>query len=227
MHAPLAPGAPGRAMGAGGPVRPVQPAGPAQPAASSPPRFGDDPGELRAEMARLSDELARLSGQVELLSRQLPQGALGRPDQSGQDGPWVDVDRPLGPPQGQPVPPDPTPRPDGTPAPGRWAPPGSTPGPGPGARRGARFGPGDGQAAPPGARGDAADGPAEARFYRLAPGKLEAFRALLTRDDVPIVVSPQEDGISVQASPRQHEVFAAFLQMIDAAPEAPHARQVK
>jgi hypothetical protein len=54
-----------------------------------------------------------------------------------------------------------------------------------------------------------------AREYRLPKGKLEALLALMSRQDVPILVQGGGDVIIVQATPGQHEVFAAFVRMID------------
>jgi len=56
------------------------------------------------------------------------------------------------------------------------------------------------------------------RSYYLPPGKLEALAALMVRDDVPIMVSPQPDRIDVVATPRQHASFGAFVKLIH--PEA-------
>lgn len=48
-----------------------------------------------------------------------------------------------------------------------------------------------------------------------AADKLEMLTALLVRDDVPLRVSPDDDGITVIGSREQHERFAAFLSLID------------
>lgn len=52
------------------------------------------------------------------------------------------------------------------------------------------------------------------RSYRLPAGKLQALCALMVRDDVPILVNAGSTEIEVIATPRQHEVFAAFVEMI-------------
>ncbi|HMQ14534.1 MAG TPA: M56 family metallopeptidase [Phycisphaerae bacterium] len=52
------------------------------------------------------------------------------------------------------------------------------------------------------------------RSYRLPPGKLRALCDLMARDDVPILVNAGNTEIEVIATPRQHEVFAAFVEMI-------------
>ncbi|MBL9032303.1 MAG: hypothetical protein JNM80_11450 [Phycisphaerae bacterium] len=54
-----------------------------------------------------------------------------------------------------------------------------------------------------------------ARDYRLSPGKLEALTDLMARQDVPILIERHDDKIVVHASPAQHEVFAAFVRMIE------------
>ncbi len=52
------------------------------------------------------------------------------------------------------------------------------------------------------------------RTYRLPPGKAEALGALMIRNDVPVPVRPQPDGIEVHATARQHEVFERFIELI-------------
>jgi hypothetical protein len=56
------------------------------------------------------------------------------------------------------------------------------------------------------------------RGYELPEGKLEALTALMVLPDVPILVSPQEDGLEVHATPADHEGFAEFVAVIT--PEA-------
>jgi hypothetical protein len=53
------------------------------------------------------------------------------------------------------------------------------------------------------------------RAYELPEGKLEALVGLMSRSDVPIFVHRDGNKIFVQASPRQHEVFGAFVRMIN------------
>jgi len=53
-----------------------------------------------------------------------------------------------------------------------------------------------------------------ARTYKLPKGKLKALTGLMVRQDVPILVSPQGDGIEVHATPKQHKIFKAFVNMI-------------
>ncbi|MCE7972955.1 MAG: hypothetical protein DYG92_01330 [Leptolyngbya sp. PLA1] len=55
------------------------------------------------------------------------------------------------------------------------------------------------------------------RSYTLSAGKLRALSDLMSRQDVPIWVTPGEDRIEILATPQQHEVFAAFLAMIEPA----------
>jgi beta-lactamase regulating signal transducer with metallopeptidase domain len=84
-----------------------------------------------------------------------------------------------------------------------------------------------GQPAPPAARAfapgavgfaGAAPGPdsdeTEVRLYRLPEGKRDDFTKFMSRSDVPIFVSPAEDGINVHATPRQHEVIRGFINLI-------------
>jgi len=52
------------------------------------------------------------------------------------------------------------------------------------------------------------------RSYRLPKGKLEVLTELMVRQDVPVLVSPQKDRLDVHATARQHEVFAAFVELI-------------
>lgn len=58
------------------------------------------------------------------------------------------------------------------------------------------------------------DGAIVVRSYKLPKGKLQALTALMIRDDVPIRVRAAGDGIEVHATPRQHEIFSAFLRII-------------
>lgn len=63
-----------------------------------------------------------------------------------------------------------------------------------------------------------AAGPAEGtepREYRLPPGKLEALSELMARQDVPIWIERGQGKIVVHATPEQHEVFAAFVKLIN------------
>lgn len=53
------------------------------------------------------------------------------------------------------------------------------------------------------------------RTYTLSEGKLRSLSDLMSRQDVPIWVTPGEDAIEVLATPQQHEVFAAFLGLIE------------
>ncbi len=55
----------------------------------------------------------------------------------------------------------------------------------------------------------------ESRSYRVSEGKLDDLYDLMRRNDVPIFVSGGNGEITVQATPSQHEVFGAFVAMID------------
>jgi len=78
------------------------------------------------------------------------------------------------------------------------------------------------------APGAAQEGEKFAREYHLPKGKLEALIGLMSRQDVPILVQGGDDLIIVNATPAQHEVFAAFVRMIDPrdgdTTPSPHAR---
>lgn len=61
-------------------------------------------------------------------------------------------------------------------------------------------------------------GPAEGtepREYRLPAGKLEALSELMARQDVPIWIERGQGKIVVYATPEQHEIFAAFVKLIN------------
>ncbi len=59
------------------------------------------------------------------------------------------------------------------------------------------------------------DGETTAHSYALPEGKLEALIDLMIRDDVPILVSRDNGKITIHATPRQHEVIGAFIQIIN------------
>jgi hypothetical protein len=61
----------------------------------------------------------------------------------------------------------------------------------------------------------ATQGETVARSYALPKGKLEALVSLMSRQDVPILIQGQDDCIIVHATPGQHEIFAAFVAMIN------------
>lgn len=61
-----------------------------------------------------------------------------------------------------------------------------------------------------------ASGETFVRSYSLPEGKLEALTALMARSDVPILVSPKQDRIDVQANAAQHVSFGAFVDMLNA-----------
>lgn len=66
----------------------------------------------------------------------------------------------------------------------------------------------------------AMSGPAEGtepREYRLPNGKLQALSELMARQDVPIWIERGVGKIVVYATPEQHEVFAAFVKLINPA----------
>jgi beta-lactamase regulating signal transducer with metallopeptidase domain len=53
------------------------------------------------------------------------------------------------------------------------------------------------------------------RFYNLPAGKREALINLMSRSDVPVLISARDDGIEVHATPLQQEIFSAFVRMIN------------
>lgn len=74
----------------------------------------------------------------------------------------------------------------------------------------------------PNAINSAADGEIIQRSYQLPRGKLNALVNLMARNDVPIFIENHGDSILVNATAPQHEIFAAFVQMIH--PEGPQLR---
>ncbi len=54
-----------------------------------------------------------------------------------------------------------------------------------------------------------------ARKYKMSAGKLKSLTALMSRDDVPILIEPGEGYITVHANGSQHMVFKAFVTMIN------------
>lgn len=53
------------------------------------------------------------------------------------------------------------------------------------------------------------------RTYKLTKGKGDDFFKFMSRSDVPIWVRANSEGIDIQATPRQHEVFNVFFGMVD------------
>lgn len=53
-----------------------------------------------------------------------------------------------------------------------------------------------------------------AREYNLPAGKLEALTALMARADVPVLISPGAGSITLHATPQQHRIFEAFVNLI-------------
>ncbi len=79
-------------------------------------------------------------------------------------------------------------------------------------------------------RAPQADGPKEWRHYELPQGKLEAIIALMSRQDVPVLIRSQGGGIDVEGTPQQQAAFEAFVRLInpsqgDAAPSDRRARR--
>lgn len=57
------------------------------------------------------------------------------------------------------------------------------------------------------------------KTYKLSKGKGEVFYKFMARSDVPIWVRSNSEGIDIQATPRQHEVFEAFFALVDPSAE--------
>lgn len=57
------------------------------------------------------------------------------------------------------------------------------------------------------------------RTYKLSKGKGEDFFKFMSRSDVPIFVRSNSEGIDIQASPRQHEIFDVFFRIVDPSEE--------
>jgi len=53
------------------------------------------------------------------------------------------------------------------------------------------------------------------RRYELPDDQLEKMFDLMKRDDVPVLIRPEDDAIEVRATPADHAIFAAFVGMID------------
>ncbi len=62
--------------------------------------------------------------------------------------------------------------------------------------------------------GIASEADLETRSYALPKGKLAALTKLMVRGDVPLLVSPQHESLEVHGTPKQHEVFAGFVDLI-------------
>jgi len=68
------------------------------------------------------------------------------------------------------------------------------------------------------ARRSAEAGALVEREYRLSSaGKLADLVRLMAREDVPILIRPEDDAVTVFATPQQQRIFAAFVRMIDPA----------
>lgn len=53
------------------------------------------------------------------------------------------------------------------------------------------------------------------RRYELPDGKLEALIELMAREDVPVFIENAGDAIILHGTPRQHEIFGAFVALIN------------
>jgi len=75
-------------------------------------------------------------------------------------------------------------------------------------------GAGDAQFAPLGVA-TRASGKVFSRKYSMPEGKLEAFTQLMARDDVPVLISPGDDSITVQGTTEQHAIVEGFINIIN------------
>ena len=57
------------------------------------------------------------------------------------------------------------------------------------------------------------------REYKLPKGKLEALTKLMVREDVPVLVTPGDDSITVHGTARQQKIFKAFVNLINPSDE--------
>lgn len=54
-----------------------------------------------------------------------------------------------------------------------------------------------------------------AKTYKLSEGKLESFYSLMSRSDVPVLVSMEDEGIVIWAREEEHPFIASFIKLID------------
>ena len=58
------------------------------------------------------------------------------------------------------------------------------------------------------------DGEDQVESYELSEGKLRALTELMARDDVPIIIEPGDDSITVHGNDLEQAIFKAFVNMI-------------
>lgn len=166
---------------------------------------GDDLAELLARLEKLESRLAQLEAERRLLM----QGAAGGANTPRLRSSVGGITTPATP--SAPAAPSAPRAPSAPGAPTRPASP-APPAPAlPGLIGGAR---GGGLGAAPAPAAVAQDNTTITRVYRLPEGKLNALVELMAREDVPVMISHNGDGISVQGTAAQHRVFAAFVQLI-------------
>ncbi|TWT40002.1 BlaR1 peptidase M56 [Phycisphaerae bacterium RAS1] len=54
----------------------------------------------------------------------------------------------------------------------------------------------------------------EERAYKLPDSKLEALVKFMSRDDIPVLVTPRGDELGARATPREHEILGLFIELI-------------
>jgi beta-lactamase regulating signal transducer with metallopeptidase domain len=157
-------------------------------------------GGLEERIGRLEERMDRLTAHLEQL--------LGGGGADGRMQPSLPRNAAPPAPPTPPAPPAPSGRGGGMRAPTAHAGP-SGQAPLAGVRGGGRGG-----MAPPTARSQDS-GEVIIRFYSLPADKAEALFEFMRRDDVPVLVAPAEDGIEVHGTARQHELFGAFIRLIN------------
>ncbi|MEE8156472.1 MAG: M56 family metallopeptidase [Phycisphaerales bacterium] len=67
------------------------------------------------------------------------------------------------------------------------------------------------------------DGEDQVESYQLSEGKLGALTELMARDDVPILIEPGDDSITVHGNDLEQAIFGAFVKMISEATKVSQA----
>ena len=67
------------------------------------------------------------------------------------------------------------------------------------------------------------DGEDQVESYELSEGKLGALTELMSRSDVPIIIEPGDDSITVHGTDLEQAIFGAFVRMISEAPKVSQA----
>lgn len=70
------------------------------------------------------------------------------------------------------------------------------------------------------------DGKDQVKSYELSEGKLGALTELMSRADVPIIIEPGDDSITVHGNDLEQAIFGAFVKMISEATKVSQAIEV-